>query len=196
MNTRCCVVLLFAVSLSTGACGRMRDSRDVDDRSPAMVLLPDATDVQYFLNHDEWGGEESEQLYYEIASEFPSAEAICRIAADLKQAGWRPLQRVDNRTESSFTQGWRVNNDTAAKAHIDLWDAPWTNQSGDHLSYSLTYRYPANGPRDTTSMRVGAYRTPAHLVKIFKMSIGDSIPDIVPPRISPTEIAECAAPRD
>ncbi|MBY0492765.1 MAG: hypothetical protein K2Y23_01000 [Cyanobacteria bacterium] len=64
---------------------------------------------QQRLNHDEWGRQESKQLSYEIASEFPSADAICRTAADLKKAGWHPLQRIDDdtKTESSFTHAWR-----------------------------------------------------------------------------------------
>lgn len=189
------VILLVAASLTTGACGRMRDSRAVEDRSPAMVLLPDATELQYFLNHDEWGRQESEQLDYVIASDFPSAAAICRVTADLKQAGWRPLQRVDDDsgTESSFTQGWRVNTSRKGRpdeARIDLWQADWTNQEGDYLAYFLTYRSPAGAERGT-SMRVGGLRTPAYYVKAFKKPIGISIPDTVPPRIFKTEIADC-----
>jgi hypothetical protein len=161
-----------------------------------MVLLADATEVQYFRNHDLSGREESEQISYIVSSTFPSTPAICRIVADLRQAGWRPLRRVadDARTASSYAQGWRVlinRKGRPDEAHVDLWDAAWVNQSGDYLAYSLTFRYPTRGPRNATRMRVGALRTPASLVKAFRMSTGELIAEGETPRTSPTQVADC-----
>jgi hypothetical protein len=200
MNSRRALVALLAGSLMSGACGRLRDTRNVDRRSPAMVLLAGATEVQYFRNHDVSGREESEQLSYIISSDFPSTHAICRIVGDLRHAGWRPLRRGDDdaRTESSYTQGWRViinRKGRSDEAHVDLWDAAWTNQRGDHLSYSLTFRYPTRGPRNATSMRVSALRTPGRLVKAFRIPTGELIPEGETPRISQAQVADCAGTR-
>ena len=152
--------------------------------------------MQYFLNYEDWRREESEQLTYIVPSPFPATQVICEVVAALKQAGWRPLQRISNdvRTESSYTQGWRVSFDNRGRpdeARIDMWDSPWTNRRGDHLSFSVGYRYPAAGPRDVNRMRVGFLRTPAHLVKMFRIYVGERIAESETPHISPTDVANC-----
>ena len=46
--------LLIVASVGWG-CGRLRDSRDVKKRSPAMVLINSAREVVYYDNYDPTG---------------------------------------------------------------------------------------------------------------------------------------------
>jgi hypothetical protein len=180
---------------------RERDSRDVSRRTPAMVLVEPAEELQYFDNYDPSGQPELEMIRYRVTAAYPAREVICRVTRDLATSGWRPLKRVmdDNGTPSSFMNGWRVINSRKGRPdehHVDLWDAAWTNDLGDLLSYSLTYRYPAAGPVDRSRLGVGAIRTPAATIGERERSRIDSAGIVAAdesPRLTEHESANCEA---
>ena len=190
--------LVACIVLAAG-CGRLRDSTDVSSRSDAMVLLDGAQELQYFKNHDSVGRTDSEQISYIITAEYPAEDVVCKVTEHLAKHGWRALRRThdDSRTPSSFVQGWRQTVNRRGRPdeyHVDLWDAEWVNADGDLLSYSLTYRYPAKGSRDTSRMRIGGLWTPNRLAKVFYpggVARDGEVPADQPPAIAADRVAQC-----
>jgi hypothetical protein len=193
-------VALVLTMVASAGCHLLLDSRDVGGRSEAMVLLDGAREVQYYRNHDLRGRQESEGISYVVDAEYPAGDVICRVATQLATNGWRPLSRTheDLGTESSYLKGWRViinRRNRSDEAHVDLWDAEWVNDDGDLLSYSLTYRYPTRGARNSSQMRVGAIRTPKWLAEQMergRATTSERIPPGRGPRVTPDLAAECA----
>jgi hypothetical protein len=183
-----------AMVLAVG-CGRIRDSRNPDRRSPSMVLLDGATGVTYYLNHDGAGHEELEGLTYHVSVPYPGAKAICAVTAALARDGWRPIARLNDDTGSlsSHLQGWRVRTRSDG-FHIDGWDAEWVNDKGEQLSYSFTYGYPSRGTPDRSNMQVGGIRTPARYASRRSRGAGPAgtIPNNVPPHASQMETIQCS----
>ena len=190
--------LVACVVLATG-CGRLRDSTDPSSRSDAMILLDDAQELQYFKNHDTVGRAESEQISYIVTAEYPAEDVVCKVTEHLAKHGWRALRRThdDSRTPSSFVQGWRQTINHRGRPDefiIDLWDAEWVNADGDLLSYSLTYRSPGKGPRDTSRMRIGGLWTPNRLAKVFYpagVARDGEVPADQAPAIAADRVAQC-----
>jgi hypothetical protein len=190
---------LFIVASVGCGCGRLRDSRDVKKRSPAMVLMDGAQEVVYYDNYDPTGKPELEQISYVLSAPFPADGVICHISQQLAKNGWRPLQRThdDSGTPSSYVQGWRViinRRGASDEHHVDLWDAEWVNAEGDQLSYSLTYRYPSRGAANKTRLRVGGIREPASTVSPAdraKNASGGEVPTGQPPHLAPDNVAQC-----
>ena len=191
--------LLVVASVGASGCGRLRDTRDVNKRSSAMVLIDGAQEIVYYDNYGPTGRPELEQISYVLAASFPAVGVICSISRQLAKEGWRPLQRThdDTGTPSSYMQGWRViisRRGSAEEHHVDLWDAEWVNAEGELLSYSLTYRYPSRGPANRTRLRVGGIRQPAAVVSAADRARsvrGGEVPAGELPRIAPGDLAQC-----
>ncbi len=185
--------------LPFAGCHRVLDSRDVSSRSKAMLLLDEAREVQYYRNYENTGRIEAEGVSYVVDAEYPAESVICRVTEHLASTGWRPLSRShdDAGTASSYLKGWRViinRRDRPDEAHVDLWDAEWVNGDGDLLSYSLTYRYPTRGPRNSSQMRIGAIWTPNRLAERLGggRAVGnEQVPQGETPRITPELVARC-----
>ena len=166
-----CFLALMVVGVVVPSMGCLRAPTartDVSKRSPGLILLPNALDVQYYDTLDEKGDPWSEQLSYHLAAEFPAADVVCSLTEQIQRAGWRPLREDDSKpgTPSSFVSGWRVllTHDRAGKpVLVDQWIADWVNNSGGFLLLALTYRHPVNQPTNRGLLQVGAIREPAGL---------------------------------
>jgi putative transposase len=79
-----------------------RDSRDLNRRSPAMVLIHGAQEVTYYDNYDPDGKPELEQISYILDVSFPAVAVVCYVSKHLAEEGWRPLQRVRDDGGNAF----------------------------------------------------------------------------------------------
>jgi len=192
-------LLMLAIAVVVAGSGCNRNSTDVRKRSPAMVLIEPASELVYYDNYDERGRPELEGISYLVTAPYPAAEVICEITQHLAKNGWRPLQRIHNDVAppSSYVEGWRVRisgKGLANEQHLDAWDAEWVNDQGDLLSYTLAYGYPAGGPVDRISMRIGGIRTPAAYVTSPNRAAtarGGEVPAGEPPHLAPGEPVQC-----
>lgn len=174
---------LLASLLLASSCG----SVDPDQRSASLILLPDASEVNYEV------GEGAEKLSYQIPVGFPAGDVIRNVAESLAGQGWSPLAEnwYNDGQTSSYTRGWLIyvggSESGGKETQIYQWWAQWTNEAGEVLDYSLHYLFPVGAEPELETLLVQATRLSSALARDLTLRVE-------PPKTLPAEAPINTAP--
>lgn len=122
------LALLWVGRMRGGCATARRDARE----HPAIIILPDATNVR-------WADIYDGQVTYSVSEPYPANRAIREIQTKLQQLGWRPRKRdLLNPAGSSGTRAEWIETDIEGKPAI-AWSQQWEHDMGDVVWYGLRY---------------------------------------------------------
>jgi hypothetical protein len=157
------IAATLILSLALEIVGWCQIRVDAENPPKCLVLLPSAFEVKYTPF------EGTSQLVYRAYVDYPAEPAIKTISKTLRKEGWTPLDSDywNPTIPSSHRRGWQQFQDSTASptTTVNQWMAQWQNPKGDLVSYTLEYRYPADGKLELNNLRVIAIFIPAALAE-------------------------------
>jgi hypothetical protein len=130
----------------------------------SLIVVPNATEIRQAPEYDG-------AIHYVVDDPYPGEVTIAFIDSAMRKAGWQAsdssLLRLD-RIDGGRTW-WSHHQQPDTKAY--QWDAGWSNESGDLVTYLL--RYEVSPPNSVARrMQVSAVYTKAATVKKMREKLG------------------------
>lgn len=143
------------------------------DFPSALVVVSGAKDVRFSKSNG------SDQVTYNLSTDFPASGVIEEIKAMLTKQGWQPLKEdfLNPGILSSEVKGWSEYVDATKKTRMTehLWMADWNNNKGDIVRYALRYVHPEGKDKDLNNLKVYVICIPASSVKEVQKTISEEL---------------------